>query len=610
MAITNNKQVKEGKKAAVKQVKEKKIRKSSNPSKKRGQPTAAARLISSPYVKFGWHKPLGGDIKETVQHISSMADSMYMLQISRDRPIDSLSLRNGIFWEHRQLADESIVSTPALDHIDLFPVDDESFQDTLRKISKQPFFEQEGFLLHYLFETLRSREFLLLATEVCGEWVTIITRTRPRIQSGSNLRFDREVTDLAIIDPQPSGRQFRRELINRRLPLILEEGCIQLSTTELVNSRFPLTFAETQATVRDIVVPNLASDEPSNWQSGLVAWAISHEFLRRLKILQFRRSRATGSSDEDFLWAAFEEQYNFDTYRENLISACAHQTIETSGYRVRLALEVPSDDSNYQPSLLQDEKLRVVRDEKWEIFQSPTHTLTVGVNSGAPNLEAENHHVMKQSPIPPVFTTPSYTSPSVSEPASPACSPTSARPNAPTSPQSIRGMVSPGYSPTSPAEWPPAAPPSPVFKFTEPAFSPSYSPTSPATPDSSTCDELMGTEDDKVQITETEGRETVEEAESRPIETETSTDVVPRQVTSDEDQRPEASTSHQSAPVAPMGPHELSPQIPGLTLKSPELLAEDQSALQPQEASRKQPLSDDGHDEEPPAKRVKIEDES
>ncbi|KAI0449863.1 hypothetical protein F5B21DRAFT_493082 [Xylaria acuta] len=573
MAISKDKQVK---KTAEKKVTEKKVRKTPNPSQKRGQPTAAARLISSPYIKFGWHKPLGGDIKETVQQISSMADSMYMLQISRDRPIDSLSLRNGLFWEHRQLEDESIVSTPALDHIDLFPVDDESFQDTIRKIGKQPSDNNGGFLLHYLFEKIRSREFLLLPIEICGEWVTIITRMRREPQL-SNLQIEREVTDLAIVDPQPSGREFRRELITRRLPSILAEGFIQLST---------------EATVRDLIVPDLTSESSSHWQSGLVAYTISHEFLRRLKTLQFRRTRAGNSSDEDFLWAAFEEQYNFDAYRQNLISACAHQTIEKSAYRVRLALEVPSDDSNYQPSHLRQvgKEGQSDCDEKWEIFQSPTHTTTVDIgtgpdnysrspsSSGARDLEDETYRVAGEPRSPGLQLSPSL-------------SPTSLRPDGPSSPKF--SPTSPSYSPTSPA----------------------HNPTSPARYYSPTCEEWMEKEDNEAQITE--GRETVEEAQSNPTETETNIDTALKETICDEGQLPGASTSHQSAPIAPMGPNELSPQIPGLTFigspepsNSPEPLAEDQSALEPQEVSNKRPFSEDGDDEERPEKRLKIEDES
>ncbi|KAI0487754.1 hypothetical protein F4859DRAFT_525806 [Xylaria cf. heliscus] len=612
------KAVKEGKKTA-KKVTEKKIRKSPNPNQKRGQPTAAARLISSPYIKFGWHKPLGGDVKQTVQQISSMADAMYMLQINREQPIDSLSLRNGIFWEHRQLQDESIISTPALDHIDLFPIDDEAFQDTLRKIAKQPSDDNGSFLLHYLFGGMRSREFLLLPVEISGDWVTIISRMRRlEPQPGSNLQvdFDREITDLAIIDPQPNDRDSRRKLITGRLPDILAEGLIKLST---------------ETTVRDIIVPDLASG-PTSWQTGLVAHAISHELFRRLKTLQFRRSRADGVTDENFLWAAFEEQYNFDTYRQNLMSACAHQTIETSSYQVRLALEVPSDDSNYQPDLLRHGQNEGVHDEKWEVFQSPTHTVIVdmstgldkhlhsspGVDSGACNLEDETNSVMgePESSSPPDFSSPSYTSTPVFAPTSPPCSPTSPSPSYSSISLLPYHPQSPSYSSTSPEVR--HAPSPPVLSPSYIPSSPDFSPTNPLTT-SPACDgdECMENGDNG-----SKSKQTVEESGLSPNNA--------LEEISDENQLPvSADTGYQLVPIAPMGPHEF---IPGLTfVGSPEIklepFPEDQSALQAwartpvgslsplptapfqeyaQGASRKRPLSIDGDDEEPPYKRVKV----
>ncbi|KAI1199851.1 hypothetical protein F5X97DRAFT_295620 [Nemania serpens] len=378
MAKTQDKPAKE-KKAAEKKVAEKKgtakrVRKTPNPSQKRGQPTAAARVISSPYIKFGWHRPLSGETKEAVQRVSSIADSMYMLQIERQRPIESLSLRNGIFWEQRQLVDDEMISTPAIDHIDLFPREDDQFQDTLDKLGKQWVGGPWGYSLHYIFSKMRTREFLLLPVEIGGYWVTVIARMRQRPEatvlpadfdweSGSVEYADREVTDLAIVDPIQMERESRRDLIRGRLAPILAEGCIEMST---------------EVTVRDIVVPDI-DDFPYLWRTGVVAYAISREFLRRLKTLQWRRDQ--GVTDSEFLWAPFEEHYNFDAYRQSLMSACAHQCIEMSGFQVRMALDVPSEDSNYhlrQLSHIKDDSF-FKRDEKWEVFQSPTHTFYMSV---------------------------------------------------------------------------------------------------------------------------------------------------------------------------------------------------------------------------------------
>ncbi|KAJ2978394.1 hypothetical protein NUW58_g7514 [Xylaria curta] len=310
MAVSKDNQAAAAKKPTEK--KGRKVSKTPNPNQKRGQPTAAARLISSPFIKFGWHKPLGGAVKETVQHLSSMADSMYMLQIDRERPIEALSLRNAMFWEHRQLDDELIVSTPAIDHIDLFPEDDASFQETIGKIGKKQY--DRMFLLHYLFDKMRFREFLLLPIELDGVWVTIVTRT------GQKSQLLREVTDFAIVDPLPNGRESRRSLVHRRLRAILAEGFIELPE---------------RVTVRDITIPDIEDGESDNhWKTGLIAYAFAREFLRRLKTLQFRRAQNSHRNSEhcdEFLWAAFEEHYNFDAFRQTLMSACAHQTIESSG---------------------------------------------------------------------------------------------------------------------------------------------------------------------------------------------------------------------------------------------------------------------------------------
>ncbi|TRX90892.1 hypothetical protein FHL15_008097 [Xylaria flabelliformis] len=527
MRSSKDNQVKEGKKTAEKKVTEKRISKTSKSSLKRGQPTAAARLISSPYIKFGWHRPLSGEIKEMVQRLGPTADSMYMLQTDQDRPIDSLSLRNGIFWEHRKLHDASIVATPALDHIDLFPFCDELFEETLGKIGKRRSDDNEGLLLHYLFEPLRSREFLVLPIQIEGTWVTIITRMGPKLELDSDL----EVTDLAIIDPVLNDNASRRELICRRLVSILAEGCIQLPTT---------------ATVRDIMVTNLACNQ--SHLSGLVAYAVSREFLRRLKVLQYRRSCADGpSEDEDFLWENFEERYNLDAYRQDLTSACAYQTIEASDYQVRLALEVPSDDANYQPSLLRPQNVRSYRDERWEIFQSPTHTLTV--------------NGIRLSAQAPSFTSPSYTSKSEYicrlRPNTPACSPTSLQPNILSPANSLN------YSPASPLESN-----TPVYNPTSPSFStsPSFNPTS-----------------------------VNDHCPSSPARSPTGTDHQVAPV----------------APMEPLELSTQIPKWNALNSpESPESLAGSQSESQPQETSRKRQCSVEDEDDvkAPPEKRQKTED--
>ncbi|GAP86671.1 hypothetical protein SAMD00023353_2000590 [Rosellinia necatrix] len=407
---TEGPEVAEGRrKLPERKVSPKKIGKA-NPTPKRGQPTAAARLVSSSWVKFGWHKPLSGGVKEAVQHISTMADSMYMLQVHWNRPIEPLSLRNGIFWEHRKLSDGNLVSTPALDHIDLFPRSSEAFQETIQKISKKQCTKpgcDPCWTLHYMFDSMRNREFLLLPIHVEQGWVTIIARIAPKHESNNDKETktytDREVTDLAIVDPFPENRTDRMTLIMQRLIPILAEGCIELSM---------------QATrVRDFGTSDIAVEGADPyWQTGLIAYAVSCEFLRRLRMLEYRRSQGEGLViSRDFLWQPFEENYQLDMYRQNLMAACAHQTIEKSGYQVRLALEVPSEDCNYEPLHLggcpsADDRI-TPEDEKWDVFQKKTHTFMIPRSHSPPESPQSAPQPFSRSPSPPAETPPAGTEP-------------------------------------------------------------------------------------------------------------------------------------------------------------------------------------------------------
>ncbi|KAF2967562.1 hypothetical protein GQX73_g5967 [Xylaria multiplex] len=385
-------------------------RKQLNSTQKRGQPASAARLVSSPYIKFGWHKPLNGEVKEAIQGVASIADSMYMLQIERERPIESLSLNNGLFWEHRQLKNKMMVSTPAIDHLGLFSEEDDMFQETLRKIAKFDY-SPDGFRLHYLFSSLRSREFLVLPIQINTSWVTLIARFQQKEKAITGAQhFDMEITDIAVIDPIPP-QEAREKLILTRLRLVLAEGCIDWPAD--VNHR-------------KIAVPEAESD----WQTGLISYAISREFLRRLKVLQFRQKH-DGSVCREFLWAPFEEHYNFDAYRQSLMSACAHQCIEGSAYQVRLALEVPSEDSNYHREKLccfKGERNYLANDEKWDIFERNTHLDILVADSTKPRLGSSLDYSCaspKFGPTSPVSPTFSPTSPS--SPFHPAHDPQSAQ---------------------------------------------------------------------------------------------------------------------------------------------------------------------------------------
>ncbi|KAI0839458.1 hypothetical protein F5Y06DRAFT_286474 [Hypoxylon sp. FL0890] len=307
------------------------------------QPTCAARVIRSKFVQNGWGATLTKETNDMVSMAKQDAEGMYQLQLSRDRPISARSLRSAIFWEHRHLNSQKIVSTPAVDdelELELFsdPSDQKQWVEGLDKIRKSITESSESIQMHPMFGPMRDREFTLWSFRIDEVWVTIFFRVEPKqmeLRSCDNY-FDREVSQLAIADPWPKDREARRNLIKTRLPYILGEGCIELKTS--VIQSFPL------------------EDTKDEWATGHLAYAVSREIFRRLKVLMYRQRcqmlHRNGDIATNFLWDKFEEDHDVDGYRQALMAACAHQTIEKSSFHVRLALEVPSEKSKHQPCAL------------------------------------------------------------------------------------------------------------------------------------------------------------------------------------------------------------------------------------------------------------------
>ncbi|KAI6089195.1 hypothetical protein F4821DRAFT_276390 [Hypoxylon rubiginosum] len=282
-------------------------------------PTCAARIIRNEPLKNGWGLALDGDTNNMVNRVKKYAKDCYVLQIDRTRAVDASSLSSAIFWEHRHLPRPLIVSTPTANYGSLFCTDKKKFNENLKDIHQHP-----------MFGPMREREFTIWPVLVpqsksssddeSGQWVTIIMRTRVNVVTTGG--FGHEVTDIAIVDPFQKKREPRRQWIEKKLASILAQG--------------EIGFPET-AKRRDM----LTEDVNDKWATGYVSYAICREFLRRLKVLTRRRD-GTKHVPIEFLWDKFEEYFNLDTYRESLMAACAHQTIEKSDYRVRMSIDVPS----------------------------------------------------------------------------------------------------------------------------------------------------------------------------------------------------------------------------------------------------------------------------
>ncbi|KAK7750137.1 hypothetical protein SLS62_007886 [Diatrype stigma] len=356
-------------------------------------PVCASRVIKNPLYGTGWSGKLSAEEKNMATGLLDDAAAMYALQINRNREVEPLSLHNAIFWEHRQLSDLTIVSTPALiweqqqqlnelkittgilHTVPFFALNKEAWKASLRQVLKQSSNASSDVEIHHLFANIRDREFTIWPVLVDGFWITIIMRVEvldpPEFVRGptSSFYFDRRVDKLAIIDPVYEKGEERRELVFKRLRNLLRQGCVLLPEESLIN-----TFRGDQV--------------ESGWETGYISYAISREFLRRLKVLIYRRQHeASGEPDSEaerkLLWTAFEETPSINGYREALMSACSNYVIELSGYRIRSALEVPSAAAGHsaeslRPATAAGESSETV-DEKINIGDQ-THRFVLRMN--------------------------------------------------------------------------------------------------------------------------------------------------------------------------------------------------------------------------------------
>ncbi|KAI0153044.1 hypothetical protein GGR57DRAFT_154297 [Xylariaceae sp. FL1272] len=355
---------KKPKEPKVKGVKSKKNGKIERVNASRGLPAKAARLVSSNYATFGWHKTLSESVSKVAKDIGPEVNAMYLLQMKRDNAVGSLSMRNAVFYEHKQLSDPLLISTPAIDHVDLFSDREDTVRDVMDIIKiKRPEDGKNELHMHYFFKGMREREFLLWPILINDVWITFFAR----LEACGEVY--RDITDFTLVDPWPENRKARRKFVLIRLAVILRQAKIRMNF--------------------DVARSFQLEDVELRWQTGYVSWAVSREFMRRLSKLLWYRNANPDTTGDDFLWGDFEELYNFDSYRESMMMACALQSIRKSGYMCRIGIEAPSEDCLYYP-----EKLRPLRedvkDEKWHSWETDAKHIEYLNGSPSPYLEGSS----------------------------------------------------------------------------------------------------------------------------------------------------------------------------------------------------------------------------
>ncbi|KAI1472627.1 uncharacterized protein F4812DRAFT_19715 [Daldinia caldariorum] len=302
--------------------------------------TSAGRLVADPDFKSGWGAVLTPEINEVVRSVRKEAGATYRLQTARDEPITVASMYTALFWEARNFRNSSTVFIPAItEEFKLFAEEDEVFDASRAVIRKKASENIRDTEFHPLLKSIRDSKFTLWPVRLPLEdiWVTIALQLGgisegSKGSQGSPLHYDREVVACAIIDPYPSARDDRRNFVKKRLAEILGEGCIRFND--------------------GVVMGTFTTEDISKlWETGHVAYAICREFIRRLNVLKYQED-CGHSVSTSLLWSPFEQHHDVDSYRESIMAACAHRTIQNSNYLVRMALEVPSKKSNHEPGRL------------------------------------------------------------------------------------------------------------------------------------------------------------------------------------------------------------------------------------------------------------------
>ncbi|XDG08053.1 hypothetical protein ABKA04_007668 [Annulohypoxylon sp. FPYF3050] len=345
------------------------------------QPICAARIIRSKHMKCGWGAVLSKETNDAVATVKDEANGMYQMQISRDRAVTATSLRTALFWERRNAPWDALVSValPALSfelEVDLF-CEGGSYEKGIDAIERTYNSPMPGSTItrvdmHPVFGPIRDRPYTFWPIEINGIWVTVILKIeghRVEHRDATSHR-DRRVSKYTIIDPFQVDRMARRTLLQERLPRILEEGCIEFE------SKNPNVMTDSF----------LRSNVEESWATGLVSYAVCRELFRRLRVIDFRRQQKNDLS-HDLLWREFEEDFNLDVYRQSLMAACAHKTIEKSGFIVRMALEVPSEKAEHNPDAL----LPPTAYQPDEVYRKK-HNSVRSVSSDLPGNDSENNN--------------------------------------------------------------------------------------------------------------------------------------------------------------------------------------------------------------------------
>ena len=304
-------------------------------------------------------------------------NAMNRLQEGHQDEITPRSMVSAMLWDQAQLPEPDIAAVVNFDGWPLFEDDENDFNTELQKWEYVlPHGNADGsdVELQYrdLLMSMRQAEYVFIPYQfrsrqqndsadgrTKGVWVLIVMRVEA-IELSKTL-YDRYASDITIIDPEPSGREKRADMIWNRLQPLLEYAHIRVDSQ--------LGLLENAFQVKDL-------GPGWSWMTGHVCYQYAHELFRRLRCLLEEGMR--GHYDASF-WGPLEEGYNTKLVRKQMLAACANRVIEKSEHYGRLAIEFPGfasdhDAYNYRPSEL-DPRTRseMEFDGSAEAMRGPRH---------------------------------------------------------------------------------------------------------------------------------------------------------------------------------------------------------------------------------------------
>ncbi|KAI1852900.1 hypothetical protein JX265_012928 [Neoarthrinium moseri] len=298
------------------------------------------------------------------------------LQFERTRGAIALSLQYAVSYLRNQLDDPTMVSSPCPDNINWFFYPDlDNFIEGTQWLD--PVMEETGdgekrFFTHPAFVSFRTRPISIwvirmgpnetdeedIRADRDAHWAVLISynedlkepvfvprgrycRIDATLDPHRDRYYDRKVFCVQFFDPLDGPAEDRSARYNK-VANFFNQLCIRAGTI----------LPEERGTWRFSHHPTVTEE----WETGYCCYAIIQQYMRRVQLLRTYGDYGKGQADSDFwrriMWANYDGMPHVDACRESMMAGCACRAIAMSGFKARLAVELPGRTTTHRPELL------------------------------------------------------------------------------------------------------------------------------------------------------------------------------------------------------------------------------------------------------------------